>query len=346
MEIGRFLKRRATAGAQEPEQEEVASNESNQGDPEASSEVKKGGPKSRPSKAAKEAMSPVASPKPTREEAKAASKAELRRQVDQLTREAAQIAAQTVTEVKEVAARARRKAAHFSEETRLKVKLLCTQVLVWVTLTQRALDQTKLRLQGIYSIPNRMVSIFDPDARPIRRGKLSAPVEFGYKLELTQIENMIISDYKVHVGNPADVTLAEGVIDRHIEQFGKPMDELAMDRGYYSAANEKMAKDKGVERVCVPKTGRLSQERIQHQAQSWFKELQRWRGGIEGSIGHVKRDFGCDRTKLKGEEGSSTWAGWGVFSHNISKVPGLLAERATRVARAVKARSARIGRTV
>ena len=121
------------------------------------------------------------------------------------------------------------------------------------------------------------------------------------------------------------------------------MEELAMDRGYYSAANEKMAQEKGVERVCVPKTGRLSEERREHQDQAWFKRLQAWRAGLEGSIGYLKRDFGCDQTRLKGHQGASTWAGWGVFSHNLGKVPGLLAKRAERSARSREARAAQIG---
>jgi IS5 family transposase len=50
--------------------------------------------------------------------------------------------------------------------------------------TDRILGQTALRLAGQTTIPDRMVSLADPDARPIRRGKLSAPVEFGYKVTL------------------------------------------------------------------------------------------------------------------------------------------------------------------
>jgi IS5 family transposase len=32
-------------------------------------------------------------------------------------------------------------------------------------------------------IPDRLVSLFDPDARPIRRGKLEKPNEFGYLVQ-------------------------------------------------------------------------------------------------------------------------------------------------------------------
>jgi transposase, IS5 family len=36
-------------------------------------------------------------------------------------------------------------------------------------------------------IPDRLVSMFDPDARPIRRGKLAKPNEFGYVLQVCEV---------------------------------------------------------------------------------------------------------------------------------------------------------------
>ncbi len=47
-------------------------------------------------------------------------------------------------------------------------------------LTAQVIAQTTQRLQWIMVIPDRLVSVFDPEARPIRRGKLSAKTEFGY----------------------------------------------------------------------------------------------------------------------------------------------------------------------
>jgi hypothetical protein len=41
-----------------------------------------------------------------------------------------------------------------------------------------------LRLAG-QPVGDRLVSISDPDARPIRKGKLRQPTEFGYVMQLT-----------------------------------------------------------------------------------------------------------------------------------------------------------------
>lgn len=37
----------------------------------------------------------------------------------------------------------------------------------------------------IHTVPNRIVSFHQPFLRPIVRGKVSAPVEFGYKLDVS-----------------------------------------------------------------------------------------------------------------------------------------------------------------
>lgn len=290
-EIGRFLKKRITAAGVDQEQPGAEAGER------ASTEEKK---------------------------------AALFQKVNSLTAKAYEVAKTAIRQARAVARSAKRRVANKPSQSRQRVARLCAQLLTWLSLTQKAVDQTALRLAGQTSIPNRMVSIFDPEARPIRRGKLSAPTEFGYKLELTQVEGKVISDYQVHIGNPGDKTLLVGVAERHIQQFGRAPEEVATDRGYHSAANEKALTAMGVEHVSSPACGKLSEARAKHQEEAWFKRLQRWRAGSEGSISYFQRKFGGDRSRLRGRGGASIWAGWGVVSHNLNKVAGLLAARADR----------------
>ena len=41
----------------------------------------------------------------------------------------------------------------------------------------------------------RLVSLHDPGARPIRKGRTGRPVEFGYKAQLTGNDGGIVVDY-------------------------------------------------------------------------------------------------------------------------------------------------------
>lgn len=91
--------------------------------------------------------------------------------------------------------------------------------------------------QGI-SIPDRIVSIFDPEARPIKKGKLGKKVEFGYNLQIEESENGFIMGYDTYIGNPSDEVLLLHAVERHIKLFGKVPRSIAADRGYGTKANE------------------------------------------------------------------------------------------------------------
>lgn len=68
--------------------------------------------------------------------------------------------------------------------------------------------QTRSRLAG--EVPDgatRLVSLHDPDARPTRKGRLSRPVEFGYKAQLVDNADGIILDHTVDVSAPPDAPM-------------------------------------------------------------------------------------------------------------------------------------------
>jgi hypothetical protein len=56
------------------------------------------------------------------------------------------------------------------------------------------LAQTDQRLAGNQVIPDRLVSLSDLDARPIRKGKPTTPTQFGYSLLVAEEERGFIAD--------------------------------------------------------------------------------------------------------------------------------------------------------
>jgi IS5 family transposase len=61
-----------------------------------------------------------------------------------------------------------------------------------IELAQTILSQTEHKLQGKKSIPQRIVSFHDAEARAICKGKLNKPVEFGRTLQLVQDSSGVI----------------------------------------------------------------------------------------------------------------------------------------------------------
>ena len=47
------------------------------------------------------------------------------------------------------------------------------------------------------------------------------------------------------------------------------------------------------------------------------RRLRRYRTGAEGRISHLKRGYGLDRSRLKGDEGRQTWTEWEILAYNL-----------------------------
>jgi transposase, IS5 family len=184
-------------------------------------------------------------------------------------------------------------------------------------LAQIILSQTEQKLQGMKSIPERIVSFHDSEARPIRKGKLNKAVEFGRTLQLVQDSSGVILHYEVHRGNPNDSTELLSVLRQTKTSLGIKPKELAADRGYYSADNVLKLGKAGIEKVGIPKVGRLSRKEKTHQRRKWFRQLQRFRCGIEASISMLKRKFGLGRVLAKGSAGTAIWTGLAIFAFNL-----------------------------
>ena len=116
-------------------------------------------------------------------------------------------------------------------------------------------------VRGRLRIPWRVVSIFDIDARPIRRGKSLADTEFGHKIFIGETDHGIITIHKVLEENLADATLLTTVVRGHRRLFHRRLEAVAADRGFYSKANEPRLRESGVKQVSILVRGKVNRER-------------------------------------------------------------------------------------
>jgi IS5 family transposase len=92
-------------------------------------------------------------------------------------------------------------------------------------LVQRVVKQTRARvLGGDTHVPDKVLSVFEPQTETIRKGKISTPNEFGRLITTQESEHQIITAYDVHAKRPADVTLWTAALDRHQTIFGRAPD--------------------------------------------------------------------------------------------------------------------------
>jgi IS5 family transposase len=239
-----------------------------------------------------------------------------KRRTEEGLKEVRRITAQMAQIAKTVKEKAEKQLTKLRSETP-KEQAQLNDMLNTVNLLNRVIAQTEsITATGTYP-KDRIISFEDPDARPIVKGKLGKKTEFGYKVQIEESENGIVTGYKVYKGNPSDKELLEDAVVRHKKVLGKAPKEVSADRGYYKGTADADLKALGVQNVCIPKIGRKSKEREAFENTTTFKRLKSWRAGSEARISCLKRSFGMDRTQMREHSGAGIWTGYGVFSHNL-----------------------------
>jgi transposase, IS5 family len=245
--------------------------------------------------------------------------------IGRVTGELADLAEKTVAQAAAVLRNGRRAVAKaLSGRVRGRLRRALDELATTIGRTGAIIAQTRIRLAG--QTPDgatRLVSLHDPDARPIRKGRIDRPVEFGYKAQVTDNDDGIILDYSVEYGAAADGPQLAPSIERVARRAGRVPRAVTADRGYGQAAVERDLHELGVRTVAIPRQATTSAARKKLEHSRGFHKLVKWRTGSEGRISYLKRGYGWDRTRLDGRHGAAIWCGHGVFAHNLVKIATL-----------------------
>jgi transposase, IS5 family len=239
-------------------------------------------------------------------------------EIDRLTAEVAAIARRTLGQAEQVARNARRARRARPEDGHLG--RLVERLEQTTALTRRLLGQARQRLAGDRVIPDRLVSLSDPDARPIRKGKPGRPTEFGYTVLLAEEERGFVATHHTHKGNPSDAVQLVGAVTEVTAVTGRPPGTVVGDRGFGTAANDAALAELGVTRIGLARTGTPGKARQAWEQTRAFKRMRNWRVGIEARISQLKRSFGLRRTRLRRLDGAATWVGLGIFAYNLQRM--------------------------
>jgi IS5 family transposase len=175
----------------------------------------------------------------------------------------------------------------------------------------------------------KVLSLFEPHTRRIRRGKVRTPDGFGRKVWLDEADGGVVTRYALLAGNASDKAQPAPSLAHHRARFGRPPDLFAADRGAYSPDAERAAEALGVRRVCLPAPGHRTPARRAHERQRRFRRGRRFRTGVEGRISLLRRRSGLRRCRYRGEAGMERWVGWGLIAHDLRQIGRALARRRT-----------------
>jgi transposase, IS5 family len=180
---------------------------------------------------------------------------------------------------------------------------------------QRIATQIQQRSRG-EKITDRLVSLSDPDARPIRKGKLGRPNEFGYVAQLAEVTANTRRGARGYVlpaatapGNPSENRLLEQTA-AELGRLGLAPREVALDGGFVPGPTEQTLAALAPARTFISGRAEPGSRRIR-------RRLARYRTGCEGRISHLKRGYGLRRSRLRGDQGQRTWTGWAILAYNL-----------------------------
>jgi IS5 family transposase len=161
-----------------------------------------------------------------------------------------------------------------------------------------------------------VVSIADPDTRPIRKGKLDRPNEFGYVAQIAEVTANTRRGARGYVlpapsasGSAGENTLLAATA-AELQRLKLRPREVALDGAFGPLMSREQLAAVGPERVFVAGRHEPGSRRTR-------KRLARYRTGAEGRISHLKRGYGLRRSRLKDHHGQQIWTGWAILAYNL-----------------------------
>ena len=154
---------------------------------------------------------------------------------------------------------------HCGDWEKLPAQARSDRLATWRSLRIGSTDRPADRQRLAGQVPDgatRLVSLHDPDARPIRKGRLGKPVEFGYKAQVVDNEDGVVIDHNVEIGNPADAPMLVPAIERVTRRAKRVPKAVTADRGYgETAVGEQLSALGRAQLSCLPTKGKPSASR-------------------------------------------------------------------------------------
>ena len=168
-----------------------------------------------------------------------------------------------------------------------------------------------------HSVEHRIVSITQPWLRPIVRGKVKAPVEFGAKLDLSIDDEGYSRIEKISFEAYNESACLIGAVRRFKERTGHYPKRVLADQIYRTRENRTFCKEHGI-RLSGPKLGRPGANVKVDKKQEYQDNTDRIE--VERAFSLDKRCYGMGLISTKLEETQLTSIALSVFVSNLFRM--------------------------
>jgi transposase, IS5 family len=192
----------------------------------------------------------------------------------------------------------------------------------FLPLVRQGIQQAQQRVLDGQPVPSaqKVLSLFEPQTRVVKRGKIAAAVEFGRQVVLDEVEGGVVTRFHVLADDESECRQALPAVVHHRTVFGRPPWLVTGDRKLHTKDLEDQARRLGVTHVVIPRIGRLTATQQARERQRAWKRRYRWRAGIEGRIHSLRRDYGLARCRSHGLVGLERDVGWGVLASTLRHI--------------------------
>jgi len=172
------------------------------------------------------------------------------------------------------------------------------------------------------AVPNdeKIFSIYELHTDIIVKG--SREILFGHKVNIATGKSNLILDCLILKGNPSDVTLYQGIMNRIIGNYKRIPRDSATDGGYASLSNLEYAEKKGITNIVFNKVKGSMQNTCS--SKHIETKLKKWRSGVEAVISNLKRGFNLRVCNWKGWKHFQAKVLWSVIAYNFRVMTGLI----------------------
>ena len=191
------------------------------------------------------------------------------------------------------------------------------QKIFWVI--QHVFDQQMYMYHNkVHSCKDRIVNIYQPHVRPMVRGKDRANVEFGSKINISEVEGFVRCD---HLGwdnydEGGDLKLQ---VERFRDLYGCYPELLLGDRKYLTRENRRYLKEHNIRIVGKP-LGRPPKQKLSGYRKYKTRKEQNMRNHVEGKFGQGKNGYNLNRIRAKRQDTSESWISAILFVMNLTKL--------------------------
>jgi transposase, IS5 family len=160
----------------------------------------------------------------------------------------------------------------------------------------------------------RIVSIHQPHARPIVRGKARSKTEFGAKIHLSLVDGYSFLD-TISWDAFNEGSCLKAYVENYRQRFGFYPAKVLADKIYCSQENRKWLKDNGIKLAAKP-LGRPSAKAVENHVSPGD------RNPIEGKFSQAKTGYGMNRIKARLKDTSQSWIAAIILVLNLVKLAG------------------------